>query len=214
MNAPLGQARETPRASPETSVECVTPGARDTRRGRAIRAGAAAAVATVAAAAAHTVAGGSAPPPWLVAAVILLAWPVALVIVGRAASAPRTGLAVVAAQAMLHGAFAMVGDAAPSAAGAHGHLHAPLLLAPGAASPAPDAAMLGGHAIAAVVTVLAVCHGERMLRAVAAGIRSLLRRTLPTSPHPAVPLAVPATVAPAPVPALFVSDLSRRGPPC
>ncbi|MCO7204643.1 hypothetical protein NH287_14215, partial [Microbacterium sp. CnD16-F] len=77
-----------------------------------------------------------------------------------------------------------------------------------------DGAMIAGHALAAVVTAVAVCHGERMLRAVARGIHSLLRVAVvapPTGgwPAPALPLTTPRGLRPR----LALADLSRRGPP-
>ena len=185
----------------------------DSRRVRVVRAGGAAAVATVTAAAAHTLGGGTAPAPWLVATVMLLAWPIALAIVGSRPSAVRTGLAVAAAQALLHSAFALVGDVQPTAAA--GHHHAALVLgATAGGTPSVDGAMIAGHALAAVVTAVAVCHGERMLRAVARGIHSLLRLVVVAPPTggwraPALPLPTPRGLRPR----LALADLSRRGPP-
>lgn len=180
---------------------------------RVVRAGGAAAVATLTAAAAHTLGGGSAPAPWLLAVVTLLAWPLALAIVGSRPSALRTGLAVAAAQALLHAAFAAVGDVEPALAAAHHHGQIALGAAHTGAMPL-DLGMLAGHALAAVVTAVAVCHGERMLRAVARGIRTLFHVAEVPAP-PATPRR--ARVAPsAPLgrrPRLVLSDLSRRGPP-
>ena len=77
---------------------------------------------------------------------------------------------------------------------------------------APSGMMLG-HAIAAVVTVVLLARGERMLAALARGIRRLL-------PRPAAPTRVPRAprvraLAPLPVtlPTLPPFSLSRRGPP-
>lgn len=187
----------------------------DSRRVRVVRAGGASAVATLSAATAHTLGGGTPPAAWLVLTVALLAWPVALVIVGSRPSALRTGLAVAAAQALLHGAFALVGDTAPSAGALTGHHHDLLALGPVAGSAmTPDGSMLAGHVAAAILTAVAVCHGERMLRAVARGIRSLLRPTvlplLPLAPvAPAVAAALPERLRPR----RLLADLSRRGPP-
>lgn len=186
----------------------------DSRRVRVVRAGGAAAVATLTAAAAHTLGGGIAPAPWLVATVMLLAWPIALVIVGSRPSAVRTGLAVAAAQALLHSAFALVGDVQPTAAPA-GHHHAAFALGTTAGGTVSvDGAMIAGHAFAAVVTAVAVCHGERMLRAVARGIHSLLRVAVVAPPTggwraPELPHPTPRGLRPR----LALADLSRRGPP-
>ncbi|WP_448257784.1 hypothetical protein [Microbacterium aurum] len=184
------------------------------RRARALRGFAAASVAVVVSATAHTLSGGGAPPAWLLVAVALLATPVAVALVGDRPRPLRLGAAVALAQAALHLAFAAVGTAAPVAAG---HVHGGTALGAGPVAQAhvmhaPSGMMLG-HAIAAVVTVVLLARGERMLAALARGIRRLL-------PRPAAPTLVPRaprvrTLAPLPVtvPALPPFSLSRRGPP-
>ncbi len=188
----------------------------DPRRLRAIRGGAAAGVATLIAAAAHTLSGGGAPAPELLATVALLAWPVAVALVGRRPSVAGTAAAVAVAQALLHGVFALVGPASRAAAPASGagHDHAPALLPTvGVGGPvAVDPAMVAGHVLAAVVTVAVLHRGERMLRALAAGIRLLLPLLPPPLPAPPA-LPAPAAVTGAPPARLPLSDLSRRGPP-
>ncbi|MDJ1113058.1 hypothetical protein [Microbacterium dauci] len=184
----------------------------DTRSVRVVRAGAASMVATLVAAVAHTFSGGEAPPAWLMLAVATLAWPIALVLVGRRPSLLRTAAAVAAAQALLHTAFAMVGTRAPDGFTAHVHHGAPLVLGPGGAIDV-DTAMVIGHVAAAAVTTVLLCHGERMLRAIGRGIRS----ALPVTTHAVLaPVALPrlanVTAEPTPLPALR-SGLSRRGPP-
>jgi hypothetical protein len=190
----------------------VDPRLADTRSVRVVRAGAASAVATLVAAVAHTFSGGEAPPAWLMLAVATLAWPVALVLVGRRPSALRTAAAVAAAQALLHTAFAMVGTRAPDGFAAHVHHGAPIVLGPGGAIEV-DAAMVVGHVIAAAVTTVLLCHGERMLRAIGRGIRSALPVTAHTVLAPVtVPRVAHVAAERAPLPALR-SGLSRRGPP-
>lgn len=184
----------------------------DSRRVRVVRAGGAAAIATLTAAAAHTLSGGTAPAPWLVATVTLLAWPIALTIVGSRPSAVRTGLAVATAQALLHAAFAVVGDVEPTVAAGHHHALLPLTTA-GGGMPV-DGSMLAGHAAAAIVTAVAVCHGERMLRALARGIRSLLRLRAAFAPAADLPAIVLPAASPLHLRArLALTDRSRRGPP-
>ncbi|MFI8631340.1 hypothetical protein ACIGEP_01930 [Microbacterium sp. NPDC077663] len=185
----------------------------DARRVRVVRAGGAAAIATLTAAAAHTLGGGTAPAPWLVATVMLLAWPIALAIVGSRPSAVRTGLAVAASQALLHAAFALVGDVHPTLAAGHHHTALALTGAGGGAMPL-DGTMLTGHAAAAIVTAAAVCHGERMLRVVARGIRALLRSHVPRLPAAQPRTAALHAATPRGLrPRLALTDLLRRGPP-
>ena len=186
------------------------------RRLRVARGGAAAAVATTIAATAHTLSGGTAPAPWLLVAVTALAWPLAVLLIGRRTSVLRTALAVTAAQALLHGAFSLVGDASPAAAVAHVHVdvhvhvHGRVALVP---LETADTTMTGGHLLAAALTVVLIHTGERMLRAIAAGIRSALPSPATLAPFPSpAPRLAPAG-APRPIGRLVLSDLSRRGPP-
>jgi len=69
-----------------------------------------------------------------------------------------------------------------------------------------------GHALAAVLTVVALAWGERMLRAIARGIRRLLRVLPEPAPHRTLPPAVflPRRTA---IAAVFFHSVSRRGPP-
>lgn len=182
------------------------------RQTRALRGGAGAAVATLVAATAHTVAGGGAPPAWLLLAVTLLAWPIAVGLTGRGPSVRRTALVVTATQVLLHAAFASIGTTDPvMTAHVHGETFA---LAVGSSAPiAVDPAMAVGHALAAALTVFLLAHGERMLRALADGMRELLPRVAVRPLRPAVP---PLPAVPAPrsgAVALLHTPLSRRGPP-
>lgn len=184
----------------------------DSRLLRVVRAGTAAGIATTVAGTAHTLSGGGAPPAWLMLVVTLLAWPVALILIGARPSGVRTGAAIVAAQGILHGAFAMVGTGTPRGIGAHTHGSVALALGSSGALPV-DPEMIAGHLAAAAVTIALVAHGESLLRTIAAGIRALL----PTVPAaPAVAALPPRTGAqePArPYRRLLPSPLSRRGPP-
>lgn len=178
------------------------------RRLRVLRGSTAASVATVVASTAHTLAGGGAPPFWLLIAVTLLAAPIAVALIGGRRSLTRLAATVAAAQLMLHTAFAAVGSDAPLAG--HGHVHGLVTLTT-ALSPA-TAGMTAGHAIAAVVTFVMLATGERMLRALARGIRRLL--------HVADDVSLPGATARRPVSprprlhaAKILTSVSRRGPP-
>ncbi|MBN9178368.1 MAG: hypothetical protein J0I43_13520 [Microbacterium sp.] len=182
---------------------------------RALRGCAAAAIAVLIASTAHTLSGGEAPPFWLALAVTILAAPVCVALIGprpgRARGLPRLGAAVVAAQLALHGAFAAVGDGAPSLASA-GHHHAIDLGALVAGGQSVAAGMTLGHALAAVLTFVVLAWGERLVAIVARGIRQLLRRTLPAlRPHRAV-ITSTGHVAPH-LTSRLVHCASRRGPP-
>lgn len=185
------------------------------RHVRALRGAAAAWIATVLAATAHTLAGGGAPAPSMVAAVGILASPFAVALIGRRLRAWRLVATVVASQALFHVAFAVTAGADPAAAsGIHGHHLAPVGGGAAGGVLLPDAPMFAGHVLAAILTALALYVGERMLRALGRGIRSLLARVRALAPLPSVPrsLAAPARIAARPA-RVVLSGLSRRGPP-
>lgn len=184
------------------------------RQLRALRGTASAWIATIIAATSHTLAGGGAPAPALVAVIGVLAAPLGVGLVGRRLSAWRVGATVLAAQAMLHVAFALTAGSDPAAA--TGHTHRAMLdtAASSAGVVLPDAPMILAHILAAAATVLVLYGGERMLRTLGRGIRSVLRRVALPALAPAVVLRDTAGV-PHRAPRLgpVLSDLSRRGPP-
>ncbi len=183
------------------------------RHVRALRGAAAAWIATIIAATSHTLAGGGAPSPVLVGVLGILASPLATALIGRRLSAWRVGAGVVASQGLFHTAFAMTAGVDP--AGVRGHVHDVQLVggAP-AAGLLPDGAMLTGHLLAAAATLVVLYYGERMLRALGRGIRSLLRRA--DAPVRVVVPFVGSLPAPVVLPravGVALSDVSRRGPP-
>ncbi|NLP83752.1 hypothetical protein HF576_07825 [Microbacterium sp. CFH 90308] len=181
------------------------------RHVRAVRGTAAAAVATVVAATAHTLAGGGAPAPLLVAAVAILGSPFATALIGRRLSPWRVASAVLVSQVLFHVAFAITAGADPGATAGH---HAHHLALPGtSAAVLPDGPMTVGHVLAAIATVLALYFGERMLRALGRGIRSLFARARAIAPRPPVPRLVATVPRPLPRLRIVLSGLSRRGPP-
>ena len=199
------------------------------RQLRALRGCAAAVVATLVSATAHTLAGGGAPPPVLVLAIAVLAAPVAVVLVGRRPSRVRTGMAVLASQVVFHVAFAVAGSLGAETMPA-GHAHGAMIAAsmpgmpmlgmtmpgmtmhPGAGMDA-DASMLIAHAVAAVVTVIMVSYGERMLRAIARGLSRYLPPLWQGTPLRSEAPRTATARPPAPLRPLFSSEVSRRGPP-
>lgn len=184
------------------------------RHVRALRGTASAWIATIIAATSHTLAGGGGPSPALVAVIGVLAAPLAVLLIGRRLTALRVGATVVVAQAMFHVAFALAAGADPAVSAGHVHdrtLHA----APSFAGVVlPDAPMLLAHTVAAAATMLALYGGERMLRALGRGIRSVLRRAVEPALAPPVVLRRWAGASdPAARHGVVLSDLSRRGPP-
>lgn len=180
------------------------------RHVRTVRGAAAASAATIVAATAHTLAGGGAPAPLLVAGVGILASPFAVALIGRRLAAWRVAVTVLASQALFHLAFTLTAGADPAALAGH---HAPMT-GDAAGIVLPDTPMLVGHLLAAGATVVVLYGGERMLRALGRGIRSLFSRAHAGGPLPSVPrlITAPARVTPLTSRALL-SDLSRRGPP-
>ncbi|WP_239498542.1 hypothetical protein [Microbacterium sp. PM5] len=187
------------------------------RRVRALRGTSAAAIATTIASTGHTFGGADAPPLWLIVAVTILASPVAVALVGRRRSLPRTAAAIAAAQIALHTVFAEVGPASLPAAGT-GHVHGALTVGPTAADAGHHAAhftlgMLIAHVLAAVTTVALVSYGEQLLAVLGRGIRRVLSR-----PRAVAPPAFPWVVLPSFAPRVardkaHLSVLTRRGPP-
>lgn len=194
--------------------------ARSARGLRVVRGSAAAGVAVLFASTAHTLSGGEAPAPWLVAAVTILAAPLCILLVGRRLSPAGLSAAVVSAQAALHGAFSAVGSAAPggpaSALGAPGGHHHPMPAL--AALPTIDAVtgamavMTAGHGIAAALTIGVLAWGERLLVAIARGIRRLLSR--PEGPALPGPVASLGIISSRRIAATALLEcITRRGPP-
>lgn len=190
---------------------------RATRQIRALRGVAAASVTTLVAATSHTLAGGGPPPPALVGAVILLASPLAVALAGRRLALWRLVVTVLASQLLFHASFAIAAGATGETAPAHAHhLIDPAWIASGPTPVVwpPDPLMIAGHVVGALVTVLALHRGERMLRTLAQGILRLVRPAVDV-PRPAKrrTLAAVAIVRGALRSSLLPSDQPRRGPP-
>lgn len=184
------------------------------RHVRALRGASAAALATLIAATAHTLSGGGAPPPLLLAVVALLAMPVTTALVGRRLALWRTSATVLASQALFHIAFAVAGATGSSPMpAAHAHHAMSVPLGDVVVAAAPDPLMMAGHAVAAVVTVIALHRGERMLRALGRGILRLFRPLLVVVPPPRPRRVAALVVVRLGAIRVVFSDVSRRGPP-
>lgn len=182
------------------------------RQTRALRGASAATAAVVLAAVAHTIGGGTPPPLWLVGSVIALATPPTVLLMGRRPRPARTAAAALFAQALLHGAFALVGDATPLAAA---HLHGlPVLGDADAVTHAPAPGMLLAHAFAAVCTSAFIVFGERVARTIAAGLRRCVAARIPSLPRANAAHVRLLADAPAALRSrLLRHTVSRRGPP-
>lgn len=159
----------------------------------------------------HLMAGGALPAlPGLILP-LFLATGVCALLAGVRVPAVRLLVSVGASQLLFHHLF-MLGATAPTGAG-HAHHHT------AAAAPEPSAWMLLAHVAAAVLTALALRHGELILARIGASLRRLAWRFLrPVTPGPARPTAAPARLvderAWVPVARLLVrASVVRRGPP-
>jgi hypothetical protein len=190
------------------------------RPARVARGALAAGTATFTALLSH-LAGGGVIPGWLgIAVPLLLATMVCTLLTGRRVSIVRLGIGVGVSQVLFHFLF-VLGTIAPSGQAVVAH-HAGTPLMPPASEPMHEhlaPTMWVGHAVAAVVTTLALWSGERLaavLRMLAGRVVAWLRRLvheLITSVR-APRRAVRAVGRPSHAPlSRHASSLSRRGPP-
>lgn len=184
-----------------------------------MRAGTTGAVAAVIAAAAHATGGGAFPPPIMLATCAALALLLCLAAAGRRSTPLRSLVAVGGTQALFHVVFSLTGPASAHALPGHHHGVAITAMAGGAAA-TPDAAMPAAHALAAVLTALAVHRGETALRGLAASLALAFGRVW--APRPVVtPVDGPARPALAVLGAgsspsfalVLLGALRHRGPP-
>ncbi|WP_311257574.1 hypothetical protein [Microbacterium sp. WCS2018Hpa-9] len=184
------------------------------RQLRLLRAATASGAATLVAAASHTTAGGAAPHPLLVVAVATLLVPLAALLIGARLSRARIALTVLVSQGLFHLVFQLLGTptGATALAGHEHHLDL-AALGPVVATATPDALMLVGHVIAAIITTALVCHGESSVRAIAGWVQARLRHTVtvfrPSHERPAFPVFAIRV----PNENVFSVSVSRRGPP-
>lgn len=188
------------------------------RRTRVTRGVLAAAVSTFAAAFSHGVAASEAPSIAALAAASVLAVFVCIALAGRTTPL-RLGAAVILSQAGFHALFALVPAASGAASVAAGH-HGMVLLTADAAAHVHEfsgPAMWLGHAAAAVVTILALRHGERATLAIADTLRLTILAL--SGAIVCLPVLTPAATAPEWLPArsattsLLPTSVQRRGPP-
>jgi hypothetical protein len=192
---------------------------------RLARAGAASAVATFVALMSHLLGGGAAPGPLGVAVPLLLATSLCLVLAPVRLPWLRLTVSVAVSQLLFHTLFSIGAGGAPAVAAGGAHEHAgAAMLAPGAEAMVhpghASGAMWLAHAAAAVVTVLALRHGEAALSRVVAALRRAAHRVLlahvpvlPVRPHvPAAPLSDERAWRPV-ARALTAASVVRRGPP-
>jgi hypothetical protein len=193
------------------------------RAGRAWRGILAAVFSVFVAALSHSFAAGDAAPLLGVVLALTVALPVCVLLAGRRLSWMRLTLAVAASQFVFHGLLQIgvgdVGRIAPGAVGAGmaGHMHAvmPAMLPALDGHQMTSPAMWAGHAVAAVLTIVAFGAGERALRAlldlVGWSFVALALLGAPESPARRIPEAGDHTAVLASLSVLSVAP--RRGPP-
>jgi hypothetical protein len=198
------------------------------RRGAQVtRALAVVTAAIVFASLAHTVGGGAPPGAVTIALALAFSAPFAVVVVGSRQSTTRAAFAAVAAQLALHALYSLTPRAgsiaaAPATPTGQPHLHGAGTMLFSAGAPAHDEhfgpAMLVAHAVAALLTIVAVALADRMLDAVrfaGRGIRiALVVLTAPLVPPLAAHVvpAAPREVGPDAT-SLLCTALRYRGPP-
>ncbi|WP_394771208.1 hypothetical protein [Lacisediminihabitans sp.] len=200
-----------------------------TRWARFARGWLAALVATFTAVCSHAIAGGGMPSAVAIALSLAFSGLVCVALAGKTLSRVRLAAAVAVSQFAFHGAFSLLGEATvlPGTGSAGMQHSAAQMAAQIAALPAgqaivgPDATMWLGHAIAAVVTIVAIRRGERafwglfdLARLCVGAVWRLLTGLFPgRSPEPlSSAVAIERAVVPRPVDR-NLSFLSHRGPP-
>ena len=191
------------------------------RQLRLVRAAAVSSIATLLAALSHTLGGGSAPHPLLILAIATMLTPLSALLVGARRSRGRVAVAVILGQAAFHVLFQALGSptgttstgAASPVGGGHSHLMDLTALGPASPAAAPGVLMLFAHAVAAMLTIVLVWHGEAVVRVVARWVEALLRQVAAVAPpeHRRPPglrsIAVPTFDA------AVSAAVPRRGPP-
>lgn len=191
---------------------------RASRKLRLLRGFAGASIATFVALASHVWVGGQMPGMLGIAVPWLLSAMVCTLLSGIRLSALRLSVSVLLSQALFHSLF-VLGAITPRG-GVAPHVHGPLVLpsASGAVIVPEDTGMWVAHAIAAMITVLALHRGERLVQALvdlAFAVARWLSRAVVVAPVlPVAPARPRWTVLVAPLRAEpRLAALRRRGPP-
>ncbi len=191
----------------------------------------AAIASTLVALVSHVTAGGALPGPLGVVVPLVFSFTVCAVLAGVRMRWMRLSVSVAVSQLMFHVLFVLgattPGTTTSPAAGHTGHHGADAAgLLTGTAEPAAhlahaSAGMWVAHALAGVVTVLALRHGEVVAARIAAVLLRFARRLLVLLPRPTSVVARPAAAAVVVaddgpirrVLLLALGGVTRRGPP-
>lgn len=166
-----------------------------TRSARALRAVGAASISTFVALFSHVAAGGTVPGFAGIAVPLALAVLFCLPLAGRRLSVVRLGLSVVVSQTLFHTLFVLGASGPASSAPSGGHAaHGAQFIPTAGVAPAVSSfyepVMWIGHLVAAIVTITALHHGERVIERIAA-----LRDRIWAAMYPAVVVLEPVSAA-------------------
>ena len=199
-----------------------------TRRARTARGVVAAVAATATAAASHTLAGAEAPAPAILALATAFAAVVCVLLSGRTLSLARLAVAVLLSQLAYHSLFLVTGiggDVSVVGATAGGHFHGSGTVelvaggAGGAGHSAHTPLMLVSHLVAALVTVAALRHAERVFWTLGTAVLRVVVRLVARASALLEPLAASVAVLGAVEPSApraldaVLRTLRHRGPP-
>ncbi|SEM86186.1 hypothetical protein E3O25_04685 [Cryobacterium sp. TMT1-3] len=191
-----------------------------TRWARFVRGWLTAAVAVLVAALSHVAAGGHAPAPVSIAIALAFAGMVSVALAGKNLSLVRLTLSVGFSQVLFHLLFGLGGSAGSMTVAGH---HGAATVIVGAASAAPVSPAMDwmwlAHAVAAVVTIVALRRGERtfwalveLARTALVAVIIALGIVLPTPRSVLVRAARHLTFIPFDL-AVLLSPMRHRGPP-
>lgn len=191
----------------------------NTRWARVVRGCVAAAISLFVAAFLHIASGGQTPTMFALGASFVVSSFVCVALAGKRLSLPKLSVSVALSQFLFHGVFS-VWTTEPGGVSQLGHVHEQAFVFAASGVPAvhSDAAMWWAHAIAAVVTIAALRHGESALRGMLelgrlwiGSFFAKLDLVRPTgTPHPAQPIE---RILPLRDLVLRHSSSLHRGPP-
>lgn len=196
-----------------------------TRGARVARGVVAAVAATATAAASHTLAGAEAPAPAILALATAFAAVVCVLLSGRTLSLARLAVSVLLSQLAYHSLFLVTGsggDVSVVGATAGGHFHGGgtvELVAGSAGHSAHTPLMLVSHLVAALVTVAALRHAERVFWTLGSAVLRVVVRLVARASALLEPLAASVAVLGAVEPSApraldaVLRTLRHRGPP-
>lgn len=193
-----------------------------TRWARVARGFVAAVISLFVAAFSHVLPGGNVPGVLALLACLILSTLVCIALSGKKLSLFRLSAAVGTSQFLFHSVFSLSASipsaAAPASLVHSGHMHEQLIALGTSATASIGAGMWLAHAVAAVVTIVALRHGELAFWSLFTVARLWIGALFATMTTPC-PVEVPAVAAPrerSSLPherILPLSPMRHRGPP-